>query len=100
MPAAARNLAERGLFTPAPGEIYYAAPGCSWCGRTGFRGRIGIFEVLRLTPDLRSLIRRRVDLAEIQEHAIANGMTTMLHDGIAKFRAGMTSIEEVLRATT
>ena len=100
MPAAARNLAERGLFTPAPGEIYYAAPGCSWCGRTGFRGRIGIFEVLRLTPDLRSLIRRRVDLAEIQEHAIANGMTTMLHDGIAKFRAGVTSIEEVLRATT
>jgi general secretion pathway protein E len=49
---------------------------------------------------LRGLVRRRLDLAEIEHHARANGMTTMLEDGLAKFRAGMTSIEEVLRVTT
>jgi general secretion pathway protein E len=73
--------------------------GCTWCGRTGYRGRIGIFEVLRLDNTLRSLIRRRLELTEIQSHARANGMTTMLEDGLAKFRAGLTTIEEVLRVT-
>ena len=59
-----------------------------------------MFEVLRLDQELRSLIRRRIDVVEIQEQARASGMTTMLEDGIAKYRAGQTSIEEVLRATT
>ncbi len=99
-PAAAKTLVEKGLLTLRPGEIFQVAPGCSWCGRTGYRGRIGIFEVLRLDNTLRSLIKRRLDITEIQEHARASGMTTMLEDGFAKFRAGVTSIEEVLRVTT
>ncbi len=99
-PAAARTLVEKGVLTLRPGETFHVAPGCSWCGRTGYRGRIGIFEVLRLDDTLRSLIRRRLDITEVQRHARANGMTTMLEDGLAKFRAGLTSIEEVLRVTT
>jgi general secretion pathway protein E len=100
MPAAVRRLAAKGLFTPQPGEVFHSASGCSWCGRTGYRGRIGIFEVLQLDSTLRSLIKRRVDVGEIEAHARARGMTTMLEDGVAKCRAGMTSIEEVLRATS
>jgi general secretion pathway protein E len=100
MPAAARTLVEKGAFTPRPGEVFQTAPGCSWCGRTGYRGRIGIFEVLRLDSALHSMIRRRVDVAEIERHARAHGMTTMLQDGLAKVRAGVTSIDEVLRATS
>ena len=99
-PASARALVEKGLLTLIPGETFHVAPGCSWCGRTGYRGRIGIFEVLRLDNTLRSLIRRRLDMAEIEQHARASGMTTMLEDGMAKFRAGLTSVEEVLRVTT
>jgi general secretion pathway protein E len=100
LPPAAITLAERGLFLPKPGEVFYKAPGCTWCGRTGYRGRIAIFEVLRLNDELRSLIRASVDTGALQERARAAGMTTMLEDGLAKYRAGMTSIEEVLRATT
>ena len=100
LPPAALTLVERGLFKPAPGETFYTAPGCSWCGRTGFRGRVAIFEVLRLNADLSSIIRHSIDPTEIQARAKAAGMTTMLEDGIAKYRAGITSIEEVLRATT
>ena len=99
LPGAAIALVERGLFQPRPGETFHTAPGCNWCGKTGYRGRIGIFEVLRLDAEMRSLIRRHSDPGEIQSRAAAAGMTTMLQDGIAKFRAGLTSIEEVLRAT-
>ena len=100
LPAAAKSLVDKGVFTPRPGETFYDAPGCSWCGKTGYRGRLGIFEVLRLDAKMRGLIRSRVSVTELQEHAKAGGMTTMLDDGLAKFRAGVTSIEEVLRATT
>jgi general secretion pathway protein E len=99
-PAAAKTLVDKGILHLRPGEIYHHAPGCSWCGRTGYRGRLGIFEVLRLDDTLRSLIRQRLDIPGIQKHARAMGMTTMLEDGLAKFRAGVTSIEEVLRVTT
>ena len=99
LPIAARGLVERGVLHVRPGEIFHRAPGCNWCGKTGYRGRIAIFEVLRLDSQLRSLVRTQVDSNEIQKRAVAAGMTTMLQDGIAKFRAGITSIEEVLRAT-
>lgn len=99
-PPAAKALVEKGLLRLRPGEVFHVAPGCGWCGRTGYRGRIGIFEVLRLDDTLRSLIRKRLDLPEIERHARAHGMTTMLEDGLAKFRAGLTSVEEVLRVTT
>jgi general secretion pathway protein E len=100
MPAAARSLVEKGAFTPRPGERFHVAPGCSWCGRTGYRGRVGIFEVLRLDSTLHGLIRRRADVSQIEAHARSHGMTTMLEDGLAKFRAGVTSIEDVLRVTS
>jgi general secretion pathway protein E len=100
LPAAAAPLVRRGLIDPQPGDVFYVAPGCSWCGRTGYRGRLGIFEVLTLDAELRTLIRTRLDVGAIQAHAQATGMTTMLEDGIAKYKAGLTSIEEVLRATS
>ncbi len=100
LPPAAVRLAERGLFNPRAGEVFYTAPGCNWCGRTGYRGRVAIFEVLRLNDELRTLIRRNIDTGALQEQAKAAGMSSMLEDGLLKYRAGVTSIEEVLRATT
>jgi general secretion pathway protein E len=100
LPPAAMSLVDKGVLRLRPGETFHTAPGCNWCGKTGYRGRLGIFEVLRIDAELRTLIRTQVDPHQIQRRAVAAGMTTMLQDGIAKFRAGITSIEEVLRATT
>ena len=74
--------------------------GCERCGGTGYRGRLGVFEVLELTGDLRELIGEKTDGLKIDETAIRAGMTTMLDDGIAKCRAGLTSAGEILRVTT
>ncbi|MGJ5038938.1 MULTISPECIES: GspE/PulE family protein [unclassified Bradyrhizobium] len=82
------------------GETVYEPAGCERCGGTGYRGRLGIFEVLELNPEIRSLIQGTTDAAVIDRGAILNGMTTMLDDGIAKCRAGATSVAEILRVTT
>ncbi len=75
-------------------------PAAAGAARRAIAAASAIFEVLRLDATLHSLIRRRADVAQIQAHACAQGMTTMLEDGLAKVRAGITSIEEVLRATS
>ena len=82
------------------GEVLQQPCGCERCGGTGYRGRLGVFEVLELTNDLRELIGEKTDGLKIDEMAIGAGMTTMLDDGIAKCRAGLTSPAEILRVTT
>jgi general secretion pathway protein E len=74
--------------------------GCERCNGTGYRGRLGVFEVLELTNDIRQLIGEKTDGMRIDEAAIRAGMTTMLDDGLAKCRAGLTSPAEILRVTT
>ena len=81
-------------------ETLYEACGCERCGGSGYRGRLGVFEVLELTSELRELIRERTDGSKIDAAAIRAGMTTMLDDGLVKCRAGLTSPAEVLRVTT
>jgi general secretion pathway protein E len=82
------------------GEILREPCGCERCGDTGYRGRIGVFEILELTNELRQLIGEKTDGLKIDETAIRAGMTTMLDDGLAKCRAGLTSPAEILRVTT
>jgi general secretion pathway protein E len=81
-------------------ETLYETCGCERCGGSGYRGRLGVFEVLELTSDLRELIGERTDGSKIDGAAIRAGMTTMLDDGLAKCRAGLTSPAELLRVTT
>jgi general secretion pathway protein E len=83
-----------------PGETLHEPGGCERCGGTGYRGRLGVFELLELTNDLRELIGDKTDGLKIDAAAIHAGMTTMLDDGIAKCRAGLTSTAEILRVTT
>lgn len=83
-----------------PGEIVHDPKGCERCGSTGYRGRVGVFEVLELTEDVRQLIRADTDSSTIDRTAVAAGMTTMIDDGVAKCRAGITSPAEVLRVAT
>jgi general secretion pathway protein E len=82
------------------GEMLRAPCGCERCSGTGYRGRLGVFEVLELTNDIRQLIGEKTDGLKIDETAIRAGMTTMLDDGLAKCRAGLTSPAEILRVTT
>jgi general secretion pathway protein E len=82
------------------GETLYEPGRCERCGGTGYRGRCGIFEVLEVTEEVRSLIGSHTDSSSIDGAAIRAGMTTMVEDGAAKCRAGTTSAAEVLRVTT
>jgi general secretion pathway protein E len=82
------------------GEIVHDPKGCERCGGTGYRGRVGVFEVLEVTEDVRRLIRTDTDSSTIDGAAVAAGMTTMIDDGVVKCRAGVTSPAEVLRVAT
>lgn len=75
----------------------FHAGGCLECGGTGYAGRTALLEVLPVTDGIRALILEGADAQRIRDMAIAQGMVTMFRDGIAKARAGMTSLEEVYR---
>ena len=78
---------------------FYRGKGCQECGGSGFKGRVGIFEVLEVTMEMQALITARVSEEKIKAQAIKDGMVTMLQDGFAKVEAGTTTLEEVLRVT-
>ena len=84
------------LGLDANGE-FTRGSGCSACGQTGYRGRVGIFELLRLTPALKALIRGGASELELRAAATAGGMPWLSDDAVAKIKQGLTTIEEVLR---
>ena len=73
------------------------AVGCDRCGHTGYRGRLGIHEVLECTAKIKGLIKQRADTGCVREQAAADGMTTLKQDGIFKVLQGLTDIHEVRR---
>jgi general secretion pathway protein E len=77
----------------------WAGEGCEQCNSTGYRGRMGIFEVLPINDEIRELVMRKATVKEIKDKAIALGMRTLREDGIEKVRKGATTIDEVLRVT-
>ncbi|MDD4383525.1 MAG: GspE/PulE family protein, partial [Candidatus Shapirobacteria bacterium] len=79
-------------------RVYYGK-GCNVCHQTGYLGRIGIFEVMVLDQDLREAIISKQSSEIINNLAIKSGMQTMLSDGIKKVLSGVTTIEEIIRAT-
>ena len=78
---------------------FYKGKGCRECGQSGYRGRIGIFEILSVTPAMQGLIIKHSSGEIIKAQAIKDGMTTMIEDGFRKVEGGKTSMEEVLRVT-
>jgi type IV pilus assembly protein PilB len=87
-----------GLSAYTDSEItFYRGRGCDHCKMTGYKGRIGIFELLCITDRIRGLILQRSSTAEIKQCAIEEGMKTMPDDGLRKVLDGMTTIEECLR---
>ena len=91
-------LRRLGLQTDGGDQLkFYRGKGCDKCGNTGYRGRIGIFELLRVGPEMTPLILEKADSGSIQRAARAQGMRTMLEDGIRKALRGTTTLEEVAR---
>ena len=78
---------------------FFRGEGCNRCGQSGYKGRIGIYEILEIDDDLTNRINQRATAKEIKEYAVAHGMLTMAQDGIIKAKIGITTIEEVLRST-
>ena len=80
------------------GELkVFQGKGCDKCDQTGYRGRIGLYELLTVTPELIPLILERADAGAIRRAARAQGMRTMVEDGIRKAIRGLTTLEEVAR---
>jgi type IV pilus assembly protein PilB len=77
----------------------YKGKGCKICHNTGYTGRVGVFEVLEVSKEIRRLITERNDSDAINKAATDEGMTTMLDDGLDKVRKGLTTVEEVIRVT-
>jgi general secretion pathway protein E len=81
------------------GDVVRDPVGCERCGFTGFRGRKGVFEVIAVTPRVRRAVGPKTDATDLEQVARGDGMTTMTEDGIAKCRAGLTTVDEVFRVT-
>ena len=94
-----RALVESGFRVGADLEAYEAV-GCARCSHSGYRGRIGLFSVMLMSEEIKSLTVQRAPEAEIAEVARSEGMITVREDGLRKARAGVTSIEEIARVTT
>ena len=73
--------------------------GCDECGHNGFKGRVGIYEVLGISIPIQKMITANATSNDIQDQAISEGMVTMQMDGLIKSLRGITTTEEVLRAT-
>ncbi len=87
------------VATASDGTVLYRKRGCPRCGQTGYRGRIGIFQMLQMNESLAELSVRKASREEIEREAMAGGMRTLWDDGMAKVAAGLTSIEELARVT-
>jgi len=91
-------LAEHG-FLAADDMDAFEPVGCTRCSGTGYRGRLGLYEVLKVSEGIRSLALRRATPGEIAMFASAEGMTTLREDGLEKVRLGLTSVDEIIRVT-
>lgn len=78
---------------------FYKGAGCEKCGKSGMKGRIGIYEVLEVTTEIINLIASKATAKEIQEKAVNQGMELMIVDGLKKVKEGITTVSEVLRVT-
>jgi general secretion pathway protein E len=78
---------------------FWRPVGCSECLSTGYRGRTGIYELLMIDDEIRSLVMSGVDSSSIKKRALQRGMLTLRDDGVRLALRGVTSLEEVLRVT-
>jgi type II secretory ATPase GspE/PulE/Tfp pilus assembly ATPase PilB-like protein len=79
------------------GRILARGAGCTACGGTGYRGRVGLFEVLPMSEQIRMLVAERASTSDIHKAAVAEGMRTLREDGVRLCLEGVTTADEVRR---
>jgi general secretion pathway protein E len=90
---------EQGIYTREIGQelpMVYKGTGCHLCANTGFRGRIGVFEMLVMTEGIQKKLISHTSLGELREQVIHEGIHSMKHDGLQKVKEGITTFEEVM----
>jgi type IV pilus assembly protein PilB len=96
----AKTLIEVGFPAEAVGTFkLYKGRGCGTCNGTGYKGRVGLYEVMEISEGIRDLIMVGATAVEIKRKALEEGMLTLRMSGLEKIKAGITTIEEVLRET-
>ena len=79
--------------------LFYRGKGCKACNQEGYKGRMGIYEVLEITPEISNLLVKKASAEELKDVAKKQNMITILEDGFIKAKNGVTTIEEILRVT-
>jgi len=83
----------------APKVKIYKGRGCPICNNTGYKGRVGVYEVMEISEGLRELVLTGASTLELKSKAVEDGMLTLRGSGLQKLREGSTTIEEVVRET-
>ena len=86
-------------FELESGLTLYRPEGCKECRHSGYKGRVGVFEVIRITSDLADLIQRGATLSELRQSAVDQGMQLLSHSAMNKVSSGLSSLEEALAVT-
>jgi type IV pilus assembly protein PilB len=89
----------REVAAASDGMVFYRKKGCPRCNQTGYKGRIGVYQLLVMSETLESLAASKASREELERAAIEEGMRTLWDDGLAKVAAGLTSLEELARVT-
>jgi type IV pilus assembly protein PilB len=99
-PVSAKALTQAG-FSPedAKNVVPNRGKGCDKCNNTGYKGRVGLYEVMEVTEELRELILVGASSLELRKKAVEEGMITLRHSGLRKVKDGVTTVEEVVRET-
>jgi type IV pilus assembly protein PilB len=81
------------------GKKFYRGRGCEKCNRSGYKGRLGLFELLIMNDELRDMVMRNASTEDLREVARRNGMVTLRDSGMEGIFGGLTTAEEVIRET-
>jgi type IV pilus assembly protein PilB len=92
-----RNRVSPEVAAASDGSAFYRKRGCPRCGHTGYKGRIGVFQLMVMSEELETLAVGRASREDLEREAIRHGMRTLWDDGLAKVAAGVTSLEELSR---
>jgi type IV pilus assembly protein PilB len=93
-----KHVAGQHVGAPDLREVeIYEAVGCHHCRESGYRGRLGVYEVMMVTDEIRELIVANAPALQLARVAVAQGMTSLIDDGLAKVRAGVTTLAEISR---
>jgi type IV pilus assembly protein PilB len=79
--------------------LFYRGKGCKKCNNTGYKGRVGIYETLEITPLISDMILKKASITDIKKEALNQGMISIVEDGFIKAKNGITTIEEIMRVT-